>query len=176
MKNLQLSRIAKLMGFEASVLFKISLLIFPLDFSRGLPGSGGAGPFGDESEAADEGESARQSYTTGQDLLPVSFLPRKGTFQANVPRLPLRYLRARSADGRGESIYLAALLALLLFTVICFSSTGWQTKLQRNFLQAFCASLLHIYLLHIHADTEILNSTVRLCTWNLSVAFEGGLP
>lgn len=78
------------------------------DFSWGLPGARGACPFGDESEAADEGESAGESDTAGQGLLTVSFLPRKGTFQANVPRLPLCYLRARSADGRGEAIYLCA--------------------------------------------------------------------
>ncbi len=83
-------------------------------FSGGVPGAGGAGPAGDESEAAHEGQSVGEGCAAGEDMHSVFSLPRKGTFQADVPRLPVCYLRTGSADGRGECSHIVVIADLHL--------------------------------------------------------------
>lgn len=70
--------------------------------SGGVPGAGGAGTPGDAGEAADKRAAAGQSHVAGQDVLPVPGHAGSGALQADVPRLPVRYLRERRSDGGGE--------------------------------------------------------------------------
>ena len=58
-------------------------------FSGGVSGAGREGPVADESEAADEGKAVGEGCSPSKDLRGFFCLPRKGNFQANVPRLPL---------------------------------------------------------------------------------------
>lgn len=70
-------------------------------FSWKVPDAGGTRPPGDESEAVNERQSDGEGCSSGEGVLSVFGLPREVFFQATVPRLPLCYLRARTADGSG---------------------------------------------------------------------------
>lgn len=57
--------------------------------SRGVPGAGGAGAVGNESEADDEGEPAGEGCAAGQGVRRVSRLPGEGPLQADASGVPV---------------------------------------------------------------------------------------
>lgn len=74
----------------------------PVILSGGVPGAGGTRTPGDAGKAADKRAAAPQGHTAGQGMLSVPGHAWSGALQADVPCLPVCYLRQRRADGGGE--------------------------------------------------------------------------